>query len=66
MALSNESYNFQASAEEDEPEGIFRGVSRLWSSVNHVALVVSDIGRSLAFYTDVIGMKQIIRPDFDR
>jgi catechol 2,3-dioxygenase-like lactoylglutathione lyase family enzyme len=34
--------------------------------VNHVALVVSDVGRSLAFYTDVVGMKQIIRPNFDR
>ena len=43
-----------------------RGVSELWSSINHVALVVSDVGRSLAFYTDIIGMKQVLRPNFDR
>ena len=43
-----------------------RGVSRLWSSINHVALVVSDVGRSLSFYTDIIGMKQVLRPNFDR
>jgi hypothetical protein len=43
-----------------------RGISNLWTSVNHVALVVSDVGRSLAFYTDVLGMKQVIRPNFDR
>jgi len=42
------------------------GVSDLWSSVNHVAIVVSDIGRSCAFYGGVLGMEQIMRPDFDR
>jgi len=46
----------------DEP----RGVSDLWKNVNHVAIVVSDIGRSVAFYSGVLGMKQILRPDFDR
>ena len=34
--------------------------------VNHIAIVVSDIGRSLHFYTDIIGMEQVNRPDFDR
>jgi catechol 2,3-dioxygenase-like lactoylglutathione lyase family enzyme len=34
--------------------------------VNHIAVVVSDVGRSLEFYSDVIGMEQIQRPDFDR
>ena len=43
-----------------------RGVSDLWASVNHIAIVVSDIGTSLAFYTDVVGMTQIQRPNFDR
>ena len=43
-----------------------KGVSKLWSSVNHIAIIVSDVGRSLQFYTDVVGMKQILRPDFDR
>jgi catechol 2,3-dioxygenase-like lactoylglutathione lyase family enzyme len=47
-------------------ETFVRGVSNLWSAVNHVAIVVSDVGRSLAFYTDVVGMKQVIRPNFDR
>ncbi len=43
-----------------------RGVSSLWTSVNHIALVVSDVGRSLTFYTDVVGMTQVLRPNFDR
>ena len=48
-------------------QDIFRfGVKNYWHSVNHIALVVSDIGRSLGFYANVIGMQQVIRPDFDR
>ena len=43
-----------------------RGVSDLWSNVNHIALVVSDIGTSLSFYTDVVGFQQVMRPNFDR
>ena len=43
-----------------------RGVSALWSSVNHVALVVSDVGRSVSFYADIVGMRQVMRPNFDR
>ena len=43
-----------------------RGVSELWTGVNHIAIVVSDVGKSLVFYTDVIGMKQVFRPNFDR
>ena len=34
--------------------------------VGHIAIVVSDVGASLSFYTDVVGMKQIMRPNFDR
>lgn len=49
-----------------EEHNFIRGVSHLWSSVNHVAIVVSDVGRSLHFYTDIIGMKQVMRPNFDR
>ena len=41
-------------------------LSNFWSSVNHLAIVVSDVGRSLSFYTNIIGMKQVMRPDFDR
>ncbi len=47
-------------------EVLERGVSSLWNTVNHVAIVVSDVGRSLSFYTDIIGMKQVQRPNFDR
>ena len=43
-----------------------RGLNDLWTGVNHIAIVVSDVGRSLAFYSDVIGMKQVMRPNFDR
>ena len=49
-----------------EDGSLTKGISGLWMSVNHVALVVKDVGRSLAFYTDVIGMKQVMRPNFDR
>lgn len=34
--------------------------------VNHIALLVSDVGRSAAFYANVLGLRQIKRPDFDR
>ena len=43
-----------------------RGLGDLWTGVNHIAIVVSDVGRSVAFYSDVIGMKQVMRPNFDR
>ena len=35
------------------------GVSDLWKNVNHVAIVVSNIGCSVAFYSGVLGMKQV-------
>ena len=44
----------------------FRGVADLWSDINHIAIVVKDVGTSVTFYTQVIGMTQIMRPDFDR
>ena len=43
-----------------------KGIGGMWGSVNHIAIVVSDVGRSLTFYTEVIGMKQVMRPNFDR
>ena len=42
------------------------GLKNYWSTVNHIALVVSDIGKSLGFYAGTIGMTQVLRPDFDR
>ncbi|TRY80942.1 hypothetical protein TCAL_04721 [Tigriopus californicus] len=50
----------------NEDDEFLRGVSKLWVNVNHIALVVSDVGLSLDFYTNIIGMKQILRPNFDR
>ena len=32
----------------------------------HWVIVVSNVGRSLVFYTNVIGMKQVVMPNFDR
>ena len=49
-----------------ESESITHGVSDFWKHVSHIAIVVKDVGRSLVFYTDVIGMTQVMRPDFDR
>ncbi len=58
--------SLSCSDEEEDASTIGRGVRKLWASVNHIAIVVSDVGRSLQFYTDVIGMEQIRRPNFDR
>ena len=44
----------------------FRGVADLWNDINHIAIVVKDVGTSVTFYTQVVGMTQIMRPDFDR
>uniref|UniRef100_A0A7M5XG79 Glyoxalase/fosfomycin resistance/dioxygenase domain-containing protein n=1 Tax=Clytia hemisphaerica TaxID=252671 RepID=A0A7M5XG79_9CNID len=43
-----------------------RGLGDLIHKANHIALTVSDIGRSLGFYTDILGLQQIKRPNFDR
>lgn len=34
--------------------------------VNHIALVVRDVGDSTFFYTDIVGFKQVPRVNFDR
>ena len=75
-SLANSALQRQKSATTDEEEedevgqdgvgGVLRGVANQWVNVNHIALVVRDIGRSLHFYSDIIGMRQVIRPDFDR
>jgi hypothetical protein len=43
-----------------------RGIGDLIVKANHVAIIVSDVGRSLHFYVDVLGLQQIRRPNFDR
>ena len=35
-------------------------------SVNHIALIVSDVGKVMNFYVDVLGLEQVKRPNFDR
>lgn len=34
--------------------------------VGHIALVVRDVGISLDFYSNIVGLRQIQRPNFDR
>jgi catechol 2,3-dioxygenase-like lactoylglutathione lyase family enzyme len=43
-----------------------RGLGDLLMKVNHIAITVSDVGRSLSFYVDILGLQQIRRPTFDR
>lgn len=43
-----------------------RGLGDLLHRVNHIALIVRDVGYSCSFYTEVIGFQQIRRPNFDR
>jgi catechol 2,3-dioxygenase-like lactoylglutathione lyase family enzyme len=43
-----------------------RGLGDLLRKVNHIAITVSDVGKSLSFYVDILGLQQIRRPTFDR
>jgi len=43
-----------------------RGLGWQIRKLNHIGLVCADIGTSVAFYSDVIGLQQIHRPNFDR
>jgi Ca2+-binding EF-hand superfamily protein/catechol 2,3-dioxygenase-like lactoylglutathione lyase family enzyme len=43
-----------------------KGLGTLLKRVNHVAIIVEDIGTSLTFYSDLIGFQVIKRPNFDR
>jgi glyoxylase I family protein len=40
------------------------GGSVLVADIHHVSLNVSDTGRALGFYRDVLGMSLLARPDF--
>jgi len=42
------------------------GVGPYLGRVNHIALIVSDVGRSAKFYSEILGLPQINRPNFDR
>ena len=35
------------------------------STVNHISRVTADVQRSLAFYRDVLGFRQVWRPNFN-
>jgi len=35
------------------------------TELNHVALHVADVEKSIAFYRDGLGLKQLARPEFD-
>merc|ERR1719419_1355931 len=43
-----------------------RGLGDAVNRCNHYAIIVSDVGRSATFYSEVVGLQQITRPDFDR
>jgi catechol 2,3-dioxygenase-like lactoylglutathione lyase family enzyme len=43
-----------------------RGIGRGVSMANHIAITVSDVGASANFYSHVLGLQQIERPNFDR
>ena len=43
-----------------------RGIGRGISMANHIAITVSDVGASAIFYSHVLGLQQIERPNFDR
>merc|ERR1712137_707990 len=49
-----------------DPNRAKPGLGEVLYKANHIALIVSDVGRSAAFYSDVIGLQEIRRPDFDR
>jgi len=42
------------------------GLGDVLTRVNHIALIVRDVGYSCSFYTQIIGFQQIGRPNFDR
>jgi catechol 2,3-dioxygenase-like lactoylglutathione lyase family enzyme len=43
-----------------------RGIGRGISCANHIAITVSDVGNSVSFYSHVLGLQQLERPNFDR
>mmetsp|Transcript_33131 Transcript_33131/g.54701 ORF Transcript_33131/g.54701 Transcript_33131/m.54701 type:complete len:548 (+) Transcript_33131:55-1698(+) len=43
-----------------------RGLGKVIYKANHIAFIVSDVGRSVRFYADVMGFQQIRRPNFDK
>ena len=52
--------------EKKEPDEPNSSINFSITSVNHIAFIVSDVGRSSVFYSDVLGLQQVKRPNFDR
>jgi len=49
-----------------DPQRVKHGLGEVVHKSNHIAVIVSDVGRSADFYANVIGLQQIRRPNFDR
>jgi len=65
MEVGGESATEAAIKEMMKPENR-AGVGPYLGRVNHIALIVSDVGRSVKFYSEILGLPQINRPNFDR
>ncbi|GFH59466.1 hypothetical protein CTEN210_15942 [Chaetoceros tenuissimus] len=52
--------------EKKEPDEPNSSINFSITSVNHIAFIVSDVGRSSVFYSNVLGLQQVKRPNFDR
>lgn len=52
--------------EKKEPDEPNSSVNFSIASMNHIAFIVSDVGRSSVFYSGVLGLQQVKRPNFDR
>jgi len=61
-----QSLHVQSSSKSSSSCRPFDGSEDFLRGVNHIALVVKDIGLSSLFYTEVLGLKQVSRPNFDR
>lgn len=48
-----------------EMPNVSRGLGPFIGKANHIALIVSDVGKSAKFYAEVLGFKQVPRPNFD-
>lgn len=49
-----------------DPNRQKRGLGKYLYKANHIAIIVSDVGRSARFYSDIMGFQQLRRPNFDK
>ena len=50
----------------DEDDDFFKSRRFKITEVNHIGLIVSDVGKATDFCADVLGLQQVKRPNFDR